>query len=108
MFQFHFLLNCSQALWEKGYCYYSHIIKHLGSNHDARDEQAVHVQRNDKRVGMPVDEPVNVYVANHKACRAAARVLVDPLQVLWYADPRGPDPVEFLQALPGLEPPARE
>lgn len=78
----------------------SRIVENFGGDHDAGDEQAMDVERDDERVGVAVDEPVYVHERHHEARRAAARVLVDPLHVLVQPYRRRPHAVERAQAPP--------
>lgn len=78
----------------------SRIVENFGGDHDAGDEEAVDVERDDERVGVAVDEAVYVDERHHEARRAAARVLVDPLHVLVQPYRRRPHAVERAQAPP--------
>jgi len=60
---------------------YSLIIKKLGSNHNASDEEAMSIEGSEVAT-LFLKEPFQVYLCNHKTRRAAIRVLENPFHVL--------------------------
>lgn len=64
------------------------VIKELGRNKDAGNENAVHIQGGNSHHWLKLDEAVNVGICHYKAGGAAMGILENPLQVLLYSDSR--------------------
>nr|AFK37939.1 unknown [Lotus japonicus] len=42
------------------------IIQDLGSDHDTCNKQPMHIQGYDKRIRMPMCQPVYIHISNHE------------------------------------------